>query len=118
MRDTIRDRIKRRVRWCAAIGIGGWLILPLGAATSGGRLPPPLFVLGFVLFLGAMLALQYAIKCPRCSTKIGQEIGMRVGLSLWGKQPNFCPYCGVSFDEACSPTAGQLPPGHDQSPIK
>ena len=118
MHRTIRDRIKWRVRWCAAIGICGVLIIFSTAATHVGGTPPsPLVVVGFLLFAGATLAVQWAVRCPRCSQKLGQEIGLRVGLPLFKKPPNFCPYCGVSLDEPCSPDTPRTP-AQSQNPIK
>jgi DNA-directed RNA polymerase subunit RPC12/RpoP len=113
--ETIRDRIKRRVRWCIAIALSGWLIFPLAAASSGGKPRPELILLGFVFFGGAILALQWAVKCPRCSARMGQEIGMRVGLSVFRKPPNFCPYCGVNLDQPVAQAQGAVP---SQNPIK
>lgn len=118
MNETIRDRIKRRVRWCMAVAVLGWLIFPLTAATNGDGKPLPIFIiLGAGLVVAAILALQWAIKCPRCSRTLGQDIGMRIGLAVFREPPNFCPYCGVSLDEPCSPAASQL---RDQTlnPIK
>lgn len=119
MSETIRARIKRRVRWCAAVAVAGWVIIFATAAThTSGTPPSPLIAVGFALFGGAALASQWAIRCPRCSARLGQEIGMRVGLSLFGKKPNFCPYCGVSLDAPCSPSVVQQTPAQSQNPIK
>jgi hypothetical protein len=34
MNQTMRDYIKRRVWWCAAFAVGGWLMFALGAAIA------------------------------------------------------------------------------------
>jgi hypothetical protein len=95
MNETIRAYIKRRVRWCMAIGIGGWAVI---ATSIGTRIDNPIVsILGFLMFGGAILALQW-IKCPRCSVRLGQ-IAMTLGVPGLKPQPNFCPYCGVSLDE-------------------
>jgi hypothetical protein len=102
MNQTIRAYIKRRVRWCMAIGIGGWVVI---ATSIGTRIDNPIVsILGFLMFGGAILALQW-IKCPRCSVRLGQ-IAMTLGVPGLKPQPNFCPYCGVSLDE---PRAKQTP---------
>ena len=97
MDETIRNYIKRRVRWAIAIGIGGWLLF----AVSGFAFPNdenPLVILpGFLVFGGAIFAIQRT-KCPRCSVSLGQ-IGMALAVPVFKPQPNFCPYCGVNFDE-------------------
>ena len=104
MNDTIRDYFKRRVRWCMAFGMGGFLVF-----ASGGIVGPenPLFTLaGFVVVGGAMLATQW-IKCPRCSARLG-HIVMTLAVPWIKPQPNYCPYCGVSLD---APRARQTPAG-------
>jgi hypothetical protein len=101
MNQTIRGYIKARVRWLFAVGILGWLAFPLSqfvrrSEPVGAALP----VFGMLVFMGAILALNWAIKCPRCRANLGRTIAMPLGLS-WGSGPqiNFCPYCGVSLDE-------------------
>jgi hypothetical protein len=118
MNETIRDYIKRRVRWLFAIGILGWLSFPLSAALhlrpSRAGVGVPL--LGMIVFLGAILALNYLVKCPRCATNLGRTIAMPVGLSFGsGPQVKFCPYCGVNLDE---PRARSTPVPSSQNPIK
>jgi hypothetical protein len=97
---TIRDYLKRRTRLIAAVGFAGWLLLPLSTIVVGGGQPPvPLFVAGFVVFGGAILALFFLVRCPKCKTtfrQLASEIAFH-----WGtrRRVNFCPYCGVSMDE-------------------
>lgn len=119
--ETIRNRIKRRVRLCVGVGLLSWLSFFLVPIIGDGKPQPPLMLLGLALLAGALIALQFAIKCPRCSQRLGQEIGMRVGVSIWKKPPNFCPYCGVSLDQPCSRTQSQdtlLSANPSQNPIK
>jgi hypothetical protein len=102
--QTIRDYLKRRVRWIFAVGVLGWLALPLSGVLRheepGNQAGAALPALGMLVFLGAILAFNWAIKCPRCRANLGRTIAMTVGLS-WGSGPkvNFCPYCGVNLDE-------------------
>jgi hypothetical protein len=102
MGETIRDYIKRRVRWAGAIAIAGWLTIALsmglGPRTEGHGSLSPITVLGFVAFIGAILSLQFGLKCPKCSRRIAQSIGFSVGLPWSGEPPNYCPYCGVNLD--------------------
>ena len=100
MQQTIRGYIQRRVWWCTAVAIGGWLVFPLSTAASGGKLNPAFIALGFVLFGGAILALQWLVRCPKCKAKLGQTIAMHVAFS-WGSGPkvNFCPFCGLNLNE-------------------
>src|SRR5215471_18697401 len=98
MNATIRQYIKRRVWWCVAIGIGGWLMFPL-AGSIAKDLPAGVPV-AVMMFGGAMIALQWIVRCPKCKAKLARTIAMPVAFS-WGSGPriNFCPYCGVSLDE-------------------
>lgn len=99
---TIREYLTRRVRWTFAVAFGGWLVIALSLSLSNGGPDPIVAALGFALFLGAILSLQFAVRCPKCSARLGQTIAMPLALS-WGSGPrvSFCPYCGVNFDERC-----------------
>jgi hypothetical protein len=45
MNETIRAYLKRRVRWCLPIGIGGWVVI---ATSIGTRIDNPIVsILGF-----------------------------------------------------------------------
>jgi hypothetical protein len=119
--QTIRDYLKRRVRWIFGVGALGWLMFPLSQLAdsdeSGKKIGGLLPILGLLIFMGAILALNWAIKCPRCRANLGRTIAMPLGLS-WGSGPkiNFCPYCGVNLDE---PRVKEALPGQHKpsSPI-
>lgn len=115
--QTIRDYVKRRVRWFFAVGALGWLTLPLSGVVAheqpGTKVGVALPLLGMLVFLGAIIAFNWAIRCPRCRANLGRTIAVPLGLS-WGSGPkvNFCPYCGVSLDETRvkqSPAGQQVP---------
>jgi len=97
---TIRDYIRRRVWWCAAIAFGGWLLLPLSVAAAGDKPPPVLMAIGVILFGGAILAFYWVVRCPKCKTRLINTVGMAIAFQ-WGSRGkvNFCPYCGVNLDE-------------------
>jgi hypothetical protein len=66
MNETIRAYLKRRVRWCLPIGIGGWVVI---ATSIGTRIDNPIVsILGFFMLGGAILALRW-IKCPQVSVR-------------------------------------------------
>jgi hypothetical protein len=110
--ETIRDYIKRRVRWSMAIGFAGWLVFGSGIVTGNQAISPFVDAVGALMFGGAILAMQW-IKCPKCSTRLGQ-IGMTLAVPGLKPQPNFCPYCGVSLDE---PRVRPTPAGQPIDPI-
>jgi hypothetical protein len=105
--ESIRDYLKRRVRWCLALAFAGWLVFALSAAAAHGKPDPALIALGFTLFGGAIAAMQWTIKCPKCGAKLGQTIAMQVAFS-WGSGPQvgYCPFCGVNLDEPRPQPAG------------
>jgi len=121
MSGSIRQYIKRRVWWCAAVALGGWLMIPLGGVIvknlPDGPVRIALPVVGFVMFGGAILALQWAVKCPKCMAKLGRTVAMPIAFS-WGSGPkiNYCPYCGVNLDEPL-PDA-HTTPAQSLNPIK
>ena len=86
MNQTIRDYLKGRIRWCLAFAVGGWLLIALGGALAQ-RLPegiprPAIPLVGFVVFFGAIVAMQRSIKCPKCKAKLGQTIAMPLAFKL------------------------------------
>ena len=72
-------------------------------------------IAGFLLFGGAIVAMQRIVKCPQCKARLGQTIAMPVAFS-WGSGPKvgFCPYCGVSLDV---PLPRAEPVAQSQNPI-
>ena len=120
MTETIRDYVKRRVWWCIAVAVGGWFLVPLGAALAGnlpdGLARAALPIVGFVMFGGAILALQMIVRCPKCRARLGRTIAMPVAFA-WGSGPkvNFCPFCGVKLDE---PIPHPETEAHSLNPIK
>lgn len=108
MNETIREYLTRRVRWCMGLAIGGWLLVAVSMSSHIAAPVGP--VVGAVMFGGAVLAMQWGLKCPRCSVRLGQVV-VSMGIPRLKPQPNFCPYCGVSFDEPReAATAGIVPP--------
>jgi hypothetical protein len=102
MSQTIRDYIKRRVRWLFGMGIVGWLMFPVSEFAGGDRGPGAvsLAVVGMLVFAGAILALNYFVKCPKCRANLGRTVAVPIALSFGsGPKVNFCPYCGVNLDE-------------------
>lgn len=120
MSATIRDYLKGRIRWCLAFAVGGWLLIALGGGFAA-HLPegiprPAIPLLGFIVFFGAIIAIQRSIKCPKCKARLGRTIAMPLAVNFGsGPQVNFCPFCGVSLDE---PQPGSSDATATQNPIK
>jgi hypothetical protein len=107
MGETIRDRLKRRIRWCMAIGFGGWVLPAFSMGVIGAlvahsqaynRAAGAAYLTGFVVFGGAVFVARRTL-CPACSEPIGKMIGMSVAFPFLRKPANFCPYCGVHLDK-------------------
>jgi hypothetical protein len=120
LNETIRDVLKRRVRWSMGLGLAGFVLFMLtplvGRPGSDGFGLLPLF--GFGLFFVAMLSVQWLIRCLKCDSRLGQEMAFRLGLSIFRKPPNFCPYCGVSLDEPRSSAGAAITTPNPLNPIK
>jgi hypothetical protein len=92
------------------IGVAAWAIMPIWLSVSHEKDNPIAAVIAVTIFGSAVLWLSYFLKCPRCRTKLGQ-IAIQLGIGFFRPKPNFCPYCGASFDEAMTQpgTATQVP---------
>jgi hypothetical protein len=108
MGETMRDRLKRRIRWCIAIGVGGWVTSAFSVGVIGAlvahtqvynRAAGAAYLSGFVVLGVAVFAARRTL-CPACSEPIGKMIGMSVAFPFFRKPANFCPYCGVHLDQA------------------
>jgi hypothetical protein len=96
---TIRDYIKRRVRWGFGIAIASWLfVVVTGNVGLWGSRSGYVPFIGAFGFMGAILSFMF-IRCPKCRTRIGQTIAMPATFRLFGPQVKYCPYCAVSLDE-------------------
>jgi hypothetical protein len=96
---TIRGYIQKRTRRIMFIGIGSWLLIATTAFLSEDKPNSILEIIGIVGFAGAILSIMFFVKCPRCGARLGQ-LGMAQPFGISAKQRvNFCPHCGVNFDE-------------------
>jgi hypothetical protein len=96
---TIRDYIKRRVRWGFGLVFASWLFVALTSNMGfGGSRPGYLPFIGVFGFMGAILSFLF-IRCPKCQARIGQTIAVPAAFRLSGPQVKYCPYCGVNLDE-------------------
>ena len=72
-----------------------------GSARNVFQGTPVVPLVGFALFGGAILVLQWIVKCPKCKARLAQTIAMQVAFSGWRSGPKvcFCPFCGVNLDQ-------------------
>ncbi|HSV21782.1 MAG TPA: hypothetical protein VLJ17_01995 [Xanthobacteraceae bacterium] len=97
---TIREHFKQRFRWAIAAAFGSWILIAVFAMTHTGDGATPLFFVGFAIFIGAILFMNFGIRCPKCRGNLGMTIGhafMTFGASK--HRIGFCPFCGTSIDE-------------------
>lgn len=99
MNETMRSYIKKRVFWALGVGVGGWLLVMLTGVIATSSNTSAMIALGFLIVLAAALATRF-IKCPKCSTRLGPQVAMHIALPAGRARFHFCPYCGVSLDEA------------------
>jgi hypothetical protein len=85
---TIREYIKRRLRWTLLVVI----ICSLLAAAPG-----IIGLLGTVGLVGACFSVLF-IRCPNCRQDIGTHIGIPVAFYFTNGVKN-CPRCGMNLDE-------------------
>ena len=100
---TLREYILKKSKWILlipflAIMVGGLLfgvVRPFSNPYLAFFLPP------IVILLLCWIAI-FIPKCPRCK---GRLHIMVTGLksSPFGKRVDYCPFCGVSFDEKMDP---------------
>lgn len=114
MGEPIRRYIKKRVLWAWGIGAGAWLVVMLTGVVGTSSNAHQAIILGFVLVIGAAIAVRF-IKCPKCSTKLGQTVAAHIAMPLGRPRFNHCPYCGVSLDGP-RPDAPSAPSG-SQNPL-
>lgn len=111
MNESIRDYLKRRVRWTMGVGFLGWLLV-LSPGMTKGRTPPIAIgtaALGMLLFLASLGSMLF-VRCPRCRGRIGQSIAWQVAFYWIGRRVNYCPYCGVHLDEPLQPAGSPITP--------
>ena len=97
---TIREQLRRRLRWMALLLISlvvSTIVLLFITNLLASSLPTiALAIAGvgiFTLLLGWLI-----LRCPRCGESLFNGIAV-AAVRKGRRRANFCPYCGVSFDE-------------------
>ncbi len=102
---TIREFVKHRLLLGLGTILAYFLFIGILGITIGvheGK-PSALFLLIPIPFFLVIIFVNFGIRCPRCDGNLGITIGHAL-FSLFSKhKPNYCPFCGISLNEDCSP---------------
>jgi hypothetical protein len=96
---TIKEFITKKLRKATMIGFLFWLAF--GATIIIPKEGNLFFIslIPFAGFFGTIIYIIFFVKCPKCSTPLGQaSMSYRNPFSRKTKL-NFCPNCGVDFNE-------------------
>ena len=97
---TIEELIAGKLRKAKIVGFLFWLAF---AATIFFPFEGNLFffsLIPFAGFGGTVIYVMYFLKCPKCSSPVGQA-SLSPGSPFNQKSKlNYCPNCGVSFNES------------------
>jgi hypothetical protein len=96
---TINQLLRRRAK-VLALAILVWSVLLIVVGLLGGRNLSPAVALALfaVLFL-AIVSVVFLFKCPKCKGNLGSLVAHFGPLASGSKQVNYCPFCGVNFNE-------------------
>lgn len=110
---TIRSFLTSRFHKLMIFGIAAWLgCAGAGFAASARLLPQWLAFVPFIGFAAVVLLVLFWIRCPRCGNPLGQNAGLLNAKDRFcQKRVNFCPHCGVDFNEPYAVT--QTPDSSD-----
>ncbi|PYI98200.1 MAG: hypothetical protein DME98_05450 [Verrucomicrobia bacterium] len=105
---TIREKVLRQKRVADFLWIGGTAgaMLCFFSAASSLALRWLVFpgILSFLAAMAGSIYRIYAIRCPRCSYRLGGAIMSPVNPLGPAEPVVMCPYCGTRFDEECEAT--------------
>lgn len=82
MPETIRERLKRRVRRSTIVAFTAWAVAAVSLITTHSRAWAPIWILAVIVFVASVLYSLFT-RCPKCSAVLGQcvtnHVGIRVG---------------------------------------
>ena len=98
---TIRFFLASRFRKLMLVGVLAWFACAAaGICVSTGLVAQWVAFIPFAGFFVVVILMLLWIRCPRCGGALGQHAGNLNGKDrFYHKRVNFCPYCGVNFDE-------------------
>jgi hypothetical protein len=101
---TIRMFLASRFRKLMFVAILAWLgCAAAGFSASAGLVPEWAPFIPFAGFFVVVLLMLLWIRCPRCGGPLGQNAGfLNAKDRFYQRRVNFCPYCGINFDDSYS----------------
>jgi hypothetical protein len=98
---TIRTFLVSRFRKLMFTGILAWpSCAAAGFSASAGLVPEWIVFIPFIGFFTVVLLTLFWIRCPCCNGPLGKNAGfLNCKNRIYQRRVNFCPYCGVSFDD-------------------
>ena len=102
---TIREFLAARRRKLIGVVLVAWLGFAASAVYGAQHRIVWLPFVFFALFVAAILANLYSLRCPRCRGPLGiANLPLTERRGRLTRKMDFCPFCGVSLDEPWSPT--------------
>jgi hypothetical protein len=89
---TIRQQLRSQLFKARGVAFACWFVLAGVILFSPSDRWRALAVIPFAGFFGSVVYMIFFIKCPKCRAQLGQTMNSM-------RKANFCPGCGVSFDE-------------------
>jgi hypothetical protein len=100
---TIREYLQRRAKLLALGIVGAWAVMAgqsFLVAQPSGPVAVAFLIAGALVFFGAILAVVFMLRCPRCNGNLGSLVAHFGPLrKMSSRQANFCPFCGVKLDD-------------------
>jgi hypothetical protein len=94
---TIRERVGKKKKLFLGIAIGSWVV---ANATMLFHVSDTIIIwVGMAGFIAGVVGVAFFIRCPRCRGNLGHHVVTQLPGTRAKYKVNFCPYCGVSFDE-------------------
>ena len=95
---SIRQQLGFVGRGWLIAAAAGWLAFVATVLMPG--LPAWLMIGSFVLTCGALLAMIFGLRCPRCRTRLTQVGLMAALLPTHSSAQLHCPGCGAHLDQS------------------
>ncbi|HTC16433.1 MAG TPA: hypothetical protein VK695_11590 [Steroidobacteraceae bacterium] len=91
MQETVREQLRRQVRWLTlgfvAIMLIGFLAVVMTSVNGESVFQSPLWILVTVIAVAYVYSVR--CKCPRCGKSVA---------GIYGRVPAACPYCRLDFN--------------------